>query len=76
MLVVSNRNVIVPSDDGSAACPLPKGFIGQIPGWVTETAYFKALVQDGKVGIAESTKDTEVEQQLEKKPVRRKPTKE
>lgn len=76
MFVVSKRNVIVPSADGSAAFPLPKGFVGPVPRWVAETAYFKALVEDGKVGVTESTGDAEVERQLEKKPVRRKTGKE
>ncbi len=53
-VVVSNRNVIIPSPDGKTSCHLNKGYIGPVPNWVPKTAYFKALAADGKVVLSAS----------------------
>ena len=61
MTIISNRNIIIPSPDGTAAHNIPKGYIGPAPGWVTKTKYFKRLVADGKISVAKSTKDVDLE---------------
>lgn len=63
-VVVSNRNVIIPSPDGKTSCHLNKGYIGPVPNWVPKTAYFKALAADGKVVLSASGKDKEVDKRL------------
>lgn len=55
--IVSNRNIIIPSPDGKTSCKLSKGYMGQVPDWVPETAYFKALVADGKIVLSQSRTD-------------------
>lgn len=49
MFILSKRNVILLSSDGSRTHFVPKGFIGNIPDWAAETKYFEALVADGKI---------------------------
>ena len=49
MLVVSKRNIVIPAPDGSAAVRLRAGLMETVPDWAANTAYFKALVADGKV---------------------------
>lgn len=49
MFILSKRNVILPSSDGSRTHFVPKGFVGNIPDWAAETKYFEALVADGKI---------------------------
>lgn len=61
MFVISHRNIIVPSVDGRMAFNLPKGYIGSVPQWVESTAYFKALLADGKVSVSMTAKDKELE---------------
>ena len=73
MFISCIRNVIVPSPDGCAAYPIPIGYVGDVPDWVGETAYFRALVKDGKIGVPDSRKDKDVENQLKRKPTRRGP---
>jgi antitoxin component of MazEF toxin-antitoxin module len=58
MFVVSKRNIRIPSSDGSQVFSLPKDFMGEVPAWVSKTAYFKNLVNDGKVIVSKSKKDT------------------
>ena len=73
MFVVSKCNIIVPSKDGMRTFPMPKGFMGEVPDWVTDTRYFAELVKDGKVGVPNSKKDRDVANVVEK-PVRGKKT--
>lgn len=65
MFISSNRNVVIPSPDGSVAHPIPKGYVGNVPDWVGETAYFRALVKDGKISVPDSRKDSDVEKGFE-----------
>lgn len=66
MFVVSKRNIIVPSQDGAREFPLPKGFMGEVPAWVSKSPYFKSLVNDGKVIVSKSKKDSDVAAAVEK----------
>lgn len=61
MTIISNRNIIIPSPDGTTAHNIPKGYIGPVPAWVTKTKYFKRLVADGKISVAKTTKDADLE---------------
>ena len=61
-VVISKRNIIIPSPDGRQAYPIPKDYIGSVPDWVTKTKYFKELVKDGKIAVSSATKDSALEQ--------------
>lgn len=61
--VVSNRNIVIPSPDGRERVKLPKGFMGAVPDWASETAYFKALVADGKLIVSDSKSDKDLERE-------------
>lgn len=61
MTVVSNRNIIISAPDGTERYFLPRGYIGAIPEWVEKTAYFHALVADGKISVSGTTKDKDLE---------------
>lgn len=61
MFVMSNRNVIIPSPDGSESVRLRRGQMGNVPDWAAKTAYFKALVADGKLVVSDSSKDKDQE---------------
>ena len=74
MFIVSKRNILLPSPDGSQVVPIQKDFIGEIPDWAAETAYFKGLVKDGKIGVPSSRKDQQVVLEAEKPVRRKKPT--
>lgn len=69
MFVLSKRNVILPSKDGSRQYQLKRDYIGEIPDWAAQTPYFRSLVQDGKITVPESTKDKDT-QAAEEKPVK------
>ena len=60
MRVLSKRNILFPSPDGNLVYPLLKGYIGEVPAWVTKLPYFKACVADGLVEPLKSYKDSEV----------------
>ena len=68
MFILSKRNIILPSSDGSRTHFVPKGFIGSIPDWAAETRYFESLVADGKI-VPTATADKEL-QTAEEKPVK------
>lgn len=61
MFVVSKRNIIIPSPDGSQAFRLPKDFMGDVPAWVSDCPYFKGLVSDGKIIVSNSKSDKSLE---------------
>ena len=54
--VMSNCNVIIPSPDRSDSIRLFRGQGGEAPAWVAKTAYFKALVADGKLIVSNGKK--------------------
>lgn len=51
MFILSKRNLILPSPDGSASVRVRRGFVGRVPDWAAETGYFRALAADGKIVI-------------------------
>ena len=68
MFVLSKRNIILPSPDGSVSVRLARDGMCAIPDWAAETAYFKALVADGKI-VPAGMIDSETQAAAEK-PVR------
>ncbi|OUP51123.1 hypothetical protein B5F17_13405 [Butyricicoccus pullicaecorum] len=69
--VISHRNVIVPI--GGTAYPISRGFVGEVPDQVAQTAYFQALVKDGKISIPASKKDCAIAVAMEQEPERVEP---
>lgn len=61
--VVSNRNIVIPSPDGRERVQLFRGYMGAVPDWAPKTAYFKALVADGKLIVSESKSDKDLEKE-------------
>lgn len=69
MFILAKRNVILPSADGSKQYAVKRDFIGEIPDWAADTAYFRGLVADGKITVPESHKDKDM-QVADEKPVK------
>lgn len=65
MFVLSKRNVILPSPDGSQTIRVARDFVGEIPDWATKTQYFNGLVKDGKIVITQKS-DKETQKAAEK----------
>lgn len=64
MFVLSKRNIELPWAGGTVR--LTRDVMTAIPGAAAETAYFKALVADGKV-VPSGTSDRETQAASEKK---------
>lgn len=60
MIIVSKRNIVIPSDDGKTSYFVPRDYIGKIPDWVTKTRYYGELVKDGKIVVSDTIKDKDV----------------
>lgn len=67
MLVMAKRNVMLPSADGTKKHAVSRDYVGDIPDWATETAYFRALVADGKIVVPDSHKDKDIQDAAESK---------
>ena len=61
MFITANRNIVLPSADGTRRFQVERGFVGNIPDWAAKTAYFAALVKDGKIIAPKSKKDKNLE---------------
>ncbi len=55
--VLPRRNIVIPSPDGKASVRLKKDIMSTVPDWAPKTAYYKALVADGKLLIPNGRKD-------------------
>ena len=66
MFVLSKRNIILPSLDGSTSVRLRAGLMEPVPDWAAETPYFQALVKDGKI-VPSGRSDKEAQAAAEKK---------
>lgn len=64
MLVLPKRNILLPWAGGTIR--LARGVMATIPDQAAETAYFKALVADGKV-VPSDTSDKSTQAAAEKK---------
>lgn len=49
MFVLAKRNIILPGAPGVQPLRLKKGLFADVPDWAADTAYFRALVADGKI---------------------------
>ena len=58
MIVVSKRNINLPGPTGERIHKA-RDYMGPVPGWAEKSAYFRALVEDGKVIVSESRKKKE-----------------
>ena len=58
MIVVSKRNIILPGPNGERF-HMARDYMGPVPAWAEKSAYFRALVEDGKVIVSESRKKKE-----------------
>lgn len=67
MFILAKRSVILPSRDGTMKHNVKRDFMGDIPDWAAETAYFRALVADGKIVIPDSHKDKDTQAAAEDK---------
>lgn len=67
MFIMSKRNVILPSVDGTKKHKVSRGFVGDIPDWATKTAYFRALVADGKISVPASHQDKDTQDAADSK---------
>lgn len=68
MFVLSKRNIVLPSPDGSAAVRLRRGDMADLPDWAANTEYFQGLVADGKLVV--TGKDDKTAQKAAEKPVK------
>ena len=60
MFVLSKRNIILPSPDGSVSVRLRRGDLVDPPDWAAKTDYCKALIADGELGVRDrSDKSTQ-----------------
>ncbi len=66
MFVMSKRNIILPSPDGTASVRLVRDFVGEIPEWAAQTEYYRALVADGKI-VPTGKSDKDIQKADEKK---------
>lgn len=58
MFVLSRRNIILPGPNGEKF-HMPRDYMGPVPAWAEDSAYLKALEEDGKVVITAAGKDKE-----------------
>lgn len=61
MIIVSKNNILIPSEDQSMFFPVHRGWMGEAPGWATNTQYFRDLVADGKIIVSESRRDRDLQ---------------
>ncbi len=66
MFIVAKRNIMIPEPNGDRSFFIPIGYMGTVPEWAANTAYFRELVNDGKIVISESTKDKALDEAVEK----------
>lgn len=64
MFVLSKRNVALPGPGG--VVHLSRGQMADVPAWAADTAYFKALVADGKI-VPSATTDKATQAAAEKR---------
>lgn len=64
MFVLSKRNIDLPGPGGVVR--LRRGQMVDVPAWAADTAYFKALVADGKI-VPSATSDKAAQAAAEKR---------
>ena len=63
MLVIARGNFLFRANGESYL--LKRGVLTSIPAWVAAEPFFKALCNEGRIAISETTKDSEVEKKVE-----------
>ena len=54
MFILAKRNIIIPSNArGVEPVVLKKDGFATVPDWAADTAYFRALVDDGKIVVSD-----------------------
>lgn len=61
MFILANRNIQLPTPDGSESFSVRRGFLGDVPDRFCQTPYFNALVKDGKIVLPASHTDKAVD---------------
>lgn len=64
MFVLPRVNAIIKGSNGESF-RLYKDVMGAVPRWAEDSAYFHALVQDGKLVVSDSAKDKVIEAKIE-----------
>ncbi len=70
MVIVSSKNVLFRNSGPEKYLLKKNEFRTDVPAWVRESWYFKALVNDGSISISDSTSDPVVEVAMEKAEVK------
>mgnify|MGYP007060639699 CR=1 FL=1 len=61
MVIVAQRNILLPSADRSKVFPVTRGWMGEVPDWASSTPYFRELVADGKIIVSASRRDRDLQ---------------
>ena len=61
MVIVAQRNILLPSADRSKVFPVTRCWMGEVPDWASSTPYFRELVADGKIIVSESRRDRDLQ---------------
>ncbi len=61
MVIVAQRNILLPSADRFQVFPVTRGWMGEVPDWASSTPYFRELVADGKIVVSESRRDRDLQ---------------
>ena len=60
MFVLPKRNIIFKAGENQSF-KLSNGIMADVPDWVANSKYFDSLVKDGKIVVAASTKDRDID---------------
>lgn len=60
MFILARRNILLPTADHSETFRINSGDLVEVPDRFCETAYFRALVKDGKIAVPETRKDQDI----------------
>jgi hypothetical protein len=67
MFINTKKTISIKSDNGTVFAARA-GWIGEIPKWVEEHWYFKALCKDGSITSIVSSRDKEIQKAVESQP--------
>lgn len=68
MLVIARGNFLFRANGENYL--LKRGVLTSVPSWVAAEPFFKALCNEGRIAISETTKDSEVEKKVEEAEVK------
>ena len=67
MFIMGHRNIVLPAASGAETFFVERGGLVEVPERFCATAYFAALVRDGKIAVPASRSDGDVEAASQKK---------